>query len=342
MKSINPKLSMKLNYGQPYQIEPGRCKKKATFADVYENWPKGDRKNEHEVFETKEDGLRYLLQVKPRGAQQNYMTSRHISKQTGKYVEKQDSLPHVRDYQFPDRFSNSVFDGEWCSEGGISHDAQHAIAHGKGYYVVWDLLVHNGKDLRKMSLWDRLCRLYMLKIFFPPWMRFVNSSHNAQELLKRVESQGGEGIIKKDMTAPYGEQWVKVKDDDNYDVVIYDYEPTKSEDFKAKGWIGAVRIAQVVLTDDLEKAKAKYGKRVVHEASAPKLTGKKWVCWIAVGRASNMTQAVRDDLSKNQKKYIGSVIEIKANMRYENGYFRSPRFIQFRPDKSPHQCIFEA
>src|ERR1051326_1361044 len=134
-----------------FQIEPASCKGGAlTFESVFQAT---DEELKGLVAEEKFDGLRYLLQIRPNGSRINYLTSRRISVVTGKYVEKQDKVPFIRDYKFECR-GESVLDGEFVSEG-ISSDTQHSMALGKGEYHCWDILRYRGRDVRSLSLETR-------------------------------------------------------------------------------------------------------------------------------------------------------------------------------------------
>ena len=142
--------------------------------------------------------------------------------------------------------------------------------------------------------------------------------------MERILSEGGEGIILKDTTAIYGEpkKWVKVKKEINADVVIMGYEDAKEISTKSdgtvsvtkyhlQGWIGAIIFGQY-----------KDGTLV------------------EMGRTSGFDDETRMLLSEHKKKYLGKVIEIKANEREPEGAFRHPQFKQFRFDKEAKDCVY--
>ena len=119
-----------------YQIHPASCEGKISVDDI----SKGDHDGNPAIAtEEKLDDVRYLLQIRPQGSSSNYLTSRRISKVTGEFVEKQDKLPHIRDFPFPDWLVDTVIDGGIHGEG-ISSDTVHEIALGNGSYTCWDVL----------------------------------------------------------------------------------------------------------------------------------------------------------------------------------------------------------
>ena len=63
---------------------------------------------------------------------------------------------------------------------------------------------------------------------------------------------------------------------------------------------------------------------------------------LEVGECSGFDEEERKMFSANPKKYIGSVIEVKANEIFKDtGKLRHPRFMRLREDKSPLACTFK-
>lgn len=294
------------------------------------------------LYELKSDGLRYFLQIRPQGSVQNYLTSRHVSKKTGRKVEKQDLVPFIRDFKFCADLKDSIFDGEFVG-GELSSDAQHEMAEGRGIFVYWDLVMLRGVDLRKLPLRRRRRMMGEFEKSLPPWMRWVKSELNAPfKLLPYVIQNKLEGMIEKDLEAPYGSGWVKIKDSDTYDTLLFGYGPTKSADWKRKGWIGALRIGQ---WQELSQASA--GPHVIcyHVGEVPvpgmrRMIKGKVHEFLDVGKCSGMTQEMREKVSKAPATYLGQVVEIECHFRLKSGKFRSPRFEGFRDDKGAHECVF--
>ena len=120
-------------------------------------------------------------------------------------------LPGVRSF---------VIDGELvaCDDAGVPH--YYALHfHSRKYPLcVWafDLLHHNGRDLRELPLFERKARLEkLIRAANANWLHYSESFDDGLELLAAADRMHLEGIVSKRRDAPYrsGEQcgWVKVK-----------------------------------------------------------------------------------------------------------------------------------
>lgn len=331
--------------GVAWQVEPAGCSKVMSVADALKLKPEENR-----IAEVKHDGIRYELQIQI--DHQAFLTSRQVSKLDGRMVEKQHKVkvPHngsmvaINGFPFPEEWADSCFDGEFGGKG-ISCNAQHDILHGKAVYVVFDCLKFAGRYIGALS--RRARRAFLEKLFksgrVPNWMRLVEESREPAKLLKRVLQEGGEGIVLKTQSDSYGVNWTKVKKVDTTDAVICGYEESKSADFKSKGWIGAIKFGQFMSTRHFERLKERNPKQKYELVSPRKVcsnppAGHVFVCF---GTLAGITQKLRDSISKNQKGYLGEVIEMKSNHRFSNGLFRSPRFLRIRDDKPAKDCIFK-
>lgn len=321
-----------------HQINPARCKKSIDLSAVEKEWTKDPAQWRYEV---KEDGRRYLLQIRPNGAKINYLTSRRVSVVTKEFVEKQDSVPFVRKFQFLEAISDTIIDGEWCG-GETSNEVATSLSKGEGYYVYWDVLRYKDVDVRKRPLSARMEMLNRLEYNFPPWMRRIKSFFDPKAGLAYVDIQNLEGLVRKDIHQPYGEGWTKAKRSETHDVIIWGYEKTKSEDWAAKGWIGALLIGQWRKIDQFKRSPVSVS--VSDKAPVPGVVVRReedLYEFVDCGRASGFTNKLRDKFSKNKKKYQGQVIEIECKMRFPTGKFRHPEFSRLRDDKNPWECIWE-
>ena len=80
----------------------------------------------------------------------------------------------------------------------------------------FDLLHHNGRDLRELPLLERKARLEKLILAANAnWLHYSASFDDGLELLKAADRMNLEGIVSKRREAPYrsGKQsdWLKVK-----------------------------------------------------------------------------------------------------------------------------------
>jgi bifunctional non-homologous end joining protein LigD len=83
---------------------------------------------------------------------------------------------------------------------------------------VWafDLLHHNGRDLRDLPLFERKARLEkIIRAANADWLRYSELFDDGLKLLAEADRLGLEGIVSKRRDAPYrsGKQsdWIKVK-----------------------------------------------------------------------------------------------------------------------------------
>ena len=93
----------------------------------------------------------------------------------------------------------------------------HFHRHDRGLCVwTFDLLHHNGRDLRELALIERKARLEVLILAANAnWLHYSESFDDGIELLKAADRLNLEGIVSKRRDATYrsGKQcdWIKVK-----------------------------------------------------------------------------------------------------------------------------------
>ena len=113
-----------------------------------------------------------------------------------------------------------VIDGELvaCNAAGLPNFCALHFRRRDRDLCVWafDLLQHNGRDLRELPLLERKARLEKLILAANAnWLRYSESFDDGLELLKAADRMRLEGIVSKRRDAPYrpGKQcgWVKVK-----------------------------------------------------------------------------------------------------------------------------------
>lgn len=349
------------------QIEP--CPARGKWLDSYfddSNW----------FFEEKLDGDRRIGQFIDGVVR---FTGRNISKKDGLFVEKTDNVPHIThsaletsisplgDEDWSGRIDQNllarvkglegtVLDGECLVAqefvdalvaaggdiGGLSKHTtsimgskpgkavRYQMERGFMRWVVFDCLYYKGKDIRALPQVER--RTYAVAAV-AEWdnphvsvAKAVNGPADKRAFLDAILARpDGEGVIAKHINATYGQKnlWAKRKLEMNADVIIIGYEDAKEESEKVtgvvsktkyhlNGWIGAVRFGQY-------------------------RDGKLWYC----GKMSGMDESRRIEFSQNGDKYLGRVVEIRANGREPTGKFRHPRFKQFRDDKAAEQCVYD-
>lgn len=282
------------------------------------------------IIERKEDGWRFRMSFGA-GTIRPQLHGPRITKKTGTFAESGMNAK----YLWPDGYRSekvlrqskvkwsklglTVFDGEIIAPIGLpasevagymNTTPEKAKAKeeklGRVYYVIFDILCDDGVDLRKLSLKDRKKRrdAAVAKYFAGNKQVSVICESTFEEELRL----GAEGVIVKDLRAPYGASWYKAKRVHTLDTVITGYEPGTG---KYADLIGSV-ICSVYLKGKL----------------------------VEVGTVSGMPDAVRKHITKHKKKYLGSVLEIAAQEMAKNR-LRHPRWLRHRPEADPKDCTWK-
>jgi ATP-dependent DNA ligase len=273
-------------------------------------------------------------------------TGRTVSKKDGLFVEKTDNLPHLQTRRVRG-LAGTVLDGEVIVSPTGSYDAGGRSKHvtsimgstaaeairkqeERGWlnFVVFDCLWFRGKDIRERP--QHVRRAHAADTVAAWDNAYVSLASECPDRCNKgawvdaLMASGEEGAILKNREATYGDNnaWVKVKCELNADAFIIGYEEAKRESVKrdgsrsatrlaARGWIGALRVAQW-------------------------RDGAVWEC----ASVSGMDDALRAEISADPEAYLGRVVELKANAREPSGKFRHPRFTRFRTDKSSADCVY--
>lgn len=279
--------------------------------------------------------------------------SRHESVKTNEKVIRTGNVPHLikEAKQVGRHFERLILDGEIvhgkgfgsCGSAmgsGVENSLAWQKENGLVRFKVFDIVrSETNLEIYKMPYVERHS---LLKAMFKGLAEYIEvpdlvvEVDKKKELYEKVIKRGGEGVILKKLDSIYefkrSKNWIKVKKVKTYDVVIMGFEDAH-EWYAEPGEEGADGFLY------LDGKKTKYFEKGWIGAIVYGLWDKKKNEVVKVGRCSGMDDEVREMLSNNRKKYVGTVIEIKANERMPTGGFRHPRFIRFRDDKSPHQCV---
>lgn len=181
-----------------------------------------------------------------------------------------------------------------------------------GDFSAFDIALMNGTDVRAFALRDRLgwlgsilleeCTSARLEVkergrtvVIPhSALRTPNFGHGG-EFLEAVLARGGEGVVAKDLDAPFGLGQFKCKRVETFDLVVVAKHEYKSS--VRLGWLGNASGQWSVVSGE--------------DAG-----------WCPV-RGSNFLRV-----------NVGDVIEVAAFGRTPSGKLREPRFVRCRPDKS--------
>lgn len=160
-------------------------------------------------FEFKYDGFRGLLYI-------NNGRSRFISRQD-KVLHQFDLLADAIAKKLALKMHNGIFDGEIVTKDATNRPIFSDVLHRKGMpiYVAFDLLWHNGEDLRSKTLSERR---KILKQMLPKKSLLIEQSYSVggnkgQRLYDLMCTNDLEGVVAKRHADPYGKRtkWYKIK-----------------------------------------------------------------------------------------------------------------------------------
>jgi ATP-dependent DNA ligase len=239
-------------------------------------------------------------------------------------LEKTSSLPHLASLVFPE-LVGTVLDCEILVPGkdsaelsGLVHRKEVDSDNTKVKLFVFDILSVCGRKITDRPLRHRLSELlqisHKLQSVHIAILPFASTSAQKRKLYNKVQANGGEGIMLKNLNATYLEggrptgNWYKAKKSASYDCVITGFSLGKGK-YNTQIW--AVKFGQYV-------------------------DGK----LIELGQASGMSDSIRQDMTFNPSKYLGQVVTIKGMERLKSGAIRHPQFTGMHLGKHPLQCIW--
>lgn len=214
------------------------------------------------------------------------------------------------------------------------------------------------------EVYDALIELFATsKVYDEDILNYIHIVDDYFSLFSEFLSEGKEGLILKSVKAPYEQKrskaFIKLKGHETYDVVIMGYEEP-SHYYTGKA------IDDYNLThdwwEDAEDDSLVYNEAmsfdVANEKGLLPITKYYALDWIGaikfgvykdgelveVGQTSGFDEATREFITTNKDSLIGKVIEVEAQhiIDKEIGSLQHPRFVQFREDKAPEMCTFEA
>src|SRR5262249_12450528 len=156
-------------------------------------------RGEQWLHEVKFDGWRIQLHKHGSSAAAFSKNGHNHLSRVRSIVDALASLPRVR---------SLVIDGELvaCDAAGLPNFyALHFHRHDHGLCVwAFDLLHHNGRDLRELPLLERKARLEkLIAAAKTDWLHYSESFDDGLELLKAADRMRLEGVVSKRRYAPY-------------------------------------------------------------------------------------------------------------------------------------------
>lgn len=196
-----------------------------------------------------------------------------------------------------------------------------------------------------------------------------------------VVATGGEGVMVKPKSGRYlhkrGWEYSKIKKFLTRELVIMGYEPPEKAYKGKKPYLDQwdyweytdeqgntytfdfTQHSRDILNDDVDTdnwvpvtknyaqgliGNLKLGVKISSEEYQqilPKNRGEYVDGYMQVCTCAGYTDEVREEISNHRDKYLGKVVEVKANEIFRNkGTLRHPRFLRFRPDKNPSECLW--
>jgi ATP-dependent DNA ligase len=288
----------------------------------------------------KKNGIRGILHIRPEG---NRFTSRNRCANTYLLNELTDNVPHLKSLDLKD-FEGSIFDGELYLSGEFvkldtfanALEATTALLHcspdkamkfqestgQRIHYHIFDVLRANGQDLTTRPLRERV---QYLKDF----QGFIKSSgheehvrfeelvfHDKEEYFRKIIDAGGEGIVLKDLDAPYfpgarSSPWLKLKRSNTTDAIIIGHD--RGKEWDKKGLIGSIELG------------------IFDECGDLRSIGK--VSSMPFQKRLEMTELI-DGVPALKKQYLGNVVECRFLDLNKNLKARHLQIVNFRTAKN--------
>jgi ATP-dependent DNA ligase len=284
----------------------------------------------------KKNGIRGILHIRAEG---NRFTSRNRCANTYLLNELTDNVPHLKSLDLRD-FEGSIFDGElYLPSEFIKLDtfanaleATTALLHcspdkardyqestgQRIHYHIFDVLRANGQHLTTRPLTERVQYLKDFQGFIKSsgheeHIRFEELVFNAkEEHLRKIIEAGGEGIVLKDLNAPYfpgarSSSWLKLKRSSTTDAIIIGYD--RGNEWDKKGLIGSIKLGVFDECGDL---------RSIGRVSS-----------LSLQKRIEMTGVV-EGIPTLKKEYLGTVVECRFQELNKNLRGRHLQILSFR------------
>jgi ATP-dependent DNA ligase len=201
-------------------------------------------------------------------------------------------------------------------------------------FFAFDIIYHEGTYVGDLSWTQRRTLLESVvegieKYFLSPL--YYMTDHTIEALMNLAAERGHEGIMLKNMSAPYKANsrsaWVKHKFTDTHDVVIVDCNAKPSEWRVRPGEVGTdgVLYPNGLHTDPWSKGYVGLNYGFYDQQGNLRVVG-------SLGETGP---------KEEMEKYVGRVAEVKGYGQYPTGALRHPVLERWREDKLPEDCVFK-
>jgi len=288
----------------------------------------------------KKNGIRGILHI---GSEGNRFTSRNRCSDTYLPNELTENIPHLCSLDLG-QWDGSIFDGElYIPDNFIKLDsltnaleATSALLHcspekarefqettgQRIHYHIFDIIKAESQDLRPVSLKDRLEYLNEFKGYIKSSGRnqFIEFEDlifkDKEQYFKEIIKAGGEGIVLKDLEAPYfpgarSQSWLKLKRCNTVDALIIGYD--RGKEWDKKGLIGSVELGIFDECEDL---------RSIGRVSS-----------LSLQKRIEMTE-LTDGIPTLKKQYLGAIVECRFQELNKNLRGRHLQILSFREGRN--------
>jgi ATP-dependent DNA ligase len=305
------------------------------------------------------DSPEYAIEEKIDGCHYKLLGHRFFSTEN---VEKTDNFAHLRDFFKKLGMANLILDGEINYPGKTAQYCVHVTGaqpagakhfqelNGPIHFTVFDILRTPKANWTIRNTYKE--RRKLLEYFYATFVKgtemenYIHVSEvrydGKREYVQELLDVGLEGGVLKKLDSQYimGKkpmwQWMKIKQEDDTDLVVMGFEPAKrlytgknlasweywEEDkgsremvpvtkFHAMGWIGSVVLGAYI---------------------DGKLTR---IC-----TASGLDEKMRKDMTENPDTYIGKVARVEFMEKTSDGYPRHPHLKNMHEGKHPEECTW--
>ena len=274
------------------------------------------------IFEIKLDGIRALCYVNGK--------LRFISRND---VDRTSKHPEF-DFRKNIKAKTAILDGEIVAydKKGRSDFSLLQRGGGRTEFVVFDILMKNGKILTALPLSERL-KILKSTVKKGPKIRLSVPKKDGLKLWRYVKKHNLEGVMAKETNGTYHEgqrsyTWLKVKTIQTIDCVVVGYTQKKRllsslvlglyDDEEKLHYIGHVGTG--FSEEEIKKLYAKFSKIKAK---------KKYV--VDVPKSIHGVQWIRP-------KYVAEIEYLEFT---RHNRLRAPAFVRLRTDKKPKECTFE-
>lgn len=322
------------------------------------NHVKKDDKNALARLDKLLDDPNYALEEKIDGCHYKMIGYRFFSTDN---VEKTDNFPHLRDFFKKLGMHNLILDGEIHYPGKTSQYATHvtgslpsgarAFQEQNGYihYTIFDMLRTPKANWLIRNTY--LERRKLLRYFYDTFIKGTKMEEyihlvpmvldNKREFITQILDAGLEGGVLKRLDSQYhmGKrpmwQWMKIKQEDDADLVIMGFEPAKMhyEGKNLESWPYWKEVNGVSIPVTKPYYFGWIGSVVLGAYVNGTLTK---IC-----SASGMSESIREDMTNNPQKYLGKVARVTFMEKTTDGYPRHPIFKNLHETKQPQECVWE-